>query len=147
VIYLKIIGKPKLLDRLVDRYGLRDFIPERFLMSETIIPVTNMDELSVNSQLQKTSASGVNRTDNYTVPDGKRWVIKEVTVERSYTGNNQLRLTIDSNLGVIYAENTTGLYRSSDITLNQGDCLDIICNTGTTGTITTCIVYIETDVF
>lgn len=87
---MKKILDARILDRLVERFKLRNLTGETFALSETVQPTTNIDEAAkeVRYSYFDATTSGTGNILLATVPDGERWEIewaRIVAISGTYT--------------------------------------------------------------
>lgn len=93
---------------------------------------------------QTTLTSTTARTDNYTVPAGKKWLVHFAGFDRPNAAGCRYNLTLNS----VYfnfdtsASGTTGK-STFQFTLNAGDSVQVDALTGSSGNILTYIIYDE----
>jgi hypothetical protein len=100
-----------------------------------------------NSEIlnQLTTGTATSRTDTYTVPAGKYWILKKMYYYRANAGNNNLYLEIDSintnfHLGLSQIQFEENI---NNIRLKAGDSVIFTMQTGTSGDIITSLYYEE----
>ena len=143
------IKKP-IFGRLLNRFGIAQGSSPALYMGDTVVPVTSADELTKKITGQRTSSSTTARTDTYTVPAGKRWLMLFASFERSNTGTGYVYLQVD-NTGFDQMVNTWATATNAafsfpaGVYLKQGDYVKIQCDSGTSGGINTNVIYMEED--
>ena len=152
----KKINKARIIARLTSRFSLQRSEDEPFELTETVMPITNVDELvKITKAVERVVAhTAVGWVTAHTVPSGKKWkLICLIAAVTSGTG------TIDE-LGIIPL-GYTGTYRpaliklatpvatmrftaeNKDIILNEGDKIDIYFAVHSVNGNLTCAVLIE----
>ena len=84
----KEITKAFIIQQIEDKFKLRDFEPEKFLFSETVIPVYNI-EPHLSAWEVKASTVNITSAEAYTfftVPDTERWTLRSYQLLFQATG-------------------------------------------------------------
>lgn len=83
---MKEVSTPLITERLIDRFSLRDFVPQKFMLIEQIQPVTNIDELLKIPKIYSFPEVAITSTGPktlLTVPNDKRYHIKAIRVDNT----------------------------------------------------------------
>lgn len=114
------------------------------------VNVSASNRLEVNNVTdlvaQKTAGTATSRTDAYTVPTGKYWILKTANFNRTNAGANHIQVTIDSTSYNVYIGATTETITNYDLLslrLKAGDTVSCLATTGTSGNIESHITYEE----
>ena len=104
---------------------------------------------SKDVKVQENTASGTSRTDTYTVPAGKYWILKRTNIYRGATGQVNQYLKIDSTNRQFNFFSATGgtnyVENIQDIRLKAGDAYVVNFNAGSSGVLYSTVYYEEYD--
>ena len=88
-------------------------------------------------------------THNYTVPSGKRWVIKAMTVRREFTGLNDIRVKDQAAGEIVYLHSTDSTMSNHQppnrLSLPSGWAIEAKINTGVSGWVVSELLVEEED--
>ena len=78
----KEITKAKILQEIQDKFRLREFLPEKFLFAETVIPVYNIEKHTQTWVITRKSvtATGTGGILLRTVPENEQWALRAYDV-------------------------------------------------------------------
>lgn len=147
----KKINRVRVIQRLTDRYQLTQLGTDTiFTLNESVQPVTLVDELLATPRGQKTSGSASSRTDTYTVPQGKVWIMKNMYMERSNGQSMRTDVVIDGvSYGVDEDPSATATRYSypfpANFKVKAGDSVNAVFGSGTSGNMISHILYEELD--
>lgn len=132
--------------RLEQRFKLEDLYPEIFQLLELVIPVTNIDELTKDLDIQ--TLAGIDTTSTgyktlFTIPSGERWTLKVVRLLRTAGVAAQMSdiaitlpdsavatpIPITSATGAASQTHRAGIGFPIDISLDERDVLSAYCST------------------
>jgi len=133
----KEITKTILLQRLVDRFGLREFTPSKFLLDETVIPTFDVHSDLEHWQsyyMNTGTITGIGAQSIIIVPDTVRWHLRaysvtfvsgSVTVAGVYIKRKDSRDATDFSYLDLTAAQSTAYLRTlpEAVTLEPGDRL------------------------
>lgn len=138
-----------IIGKLIDKFKLEQGMgSDKLYLNETISPVFEVDSILFDTKGDTKTGTAASRTDVYTVPTNKYWILKNLGVGRGNAGGVSFQLVINGVSYIIEDVNsatrqyTTGL----NIKINPGDAVKIVCGSGTSGAITSYIVYQEYEV-
>lgn len=153
---MKKINLIKIWDRLRSRFDLSDLQLELPTLSETVVPTTNVDDLlkTTKVSLVTSAVSATGFVTFLTVPAGKRYVIKNVLMNKSSGTWTFDRLAITKDTVQVYYDlvGSGVTFKRWDIPisfkLDPGDSLQFYVDSYTgAGNMGTHIVYDEEDAF
>jgi hypothetical protein len=135
------------LDQILkDRFNLDRSDPFSLRALHLNLLTTDLDSLLTESKAQSTSTTATDASDTYTVPAGKRWKVKLLTIDRQNAGTNEIYFS-ETALGpdVKVAEDVASIFTTvqTDIILDEGQSVTLAPGTGTSGVIITQIWYEE----
>lgn len=105
----------------------------------------NTSLLANNCKGQRTTAAGTSRTDTYTVPAGKYWIVRSVHALRTVTQAIDMYFTI-SSVNYVFQNVASGLSLNASplsIRLEAGDSVVIAFTAAASGDLNSYIVYEE----
>jgi hypothetical protein len=147
------IKKP-IATQLYKRFNVSQDSPFLYL-GDTVIPITNADELTKTNKSQKTTGTATTRTDTYTVPVGKRWIMIDAgwtgnfTVGDCYWAVNFNDGNGDQTIYYVASAQDSGASRGGlyvrGVTLLPGNSFTVIRATAASGSIISNILYQEED--
>ena len=149
---MKKVNKARIWDKLNNRFLLSDWQSEPPTMSEQIIPVTDVNELTRDTKIAQHAddlSTGTAYVTYFTVPEGKRWTLLGF-VRASSAGNTKVRLRID---GEPFELTTSGTAYERNISMNpiplkEGDIIQMKGTANVSDTnINLQIIYIEEDAY
>ena len=133
-----------------NKLGLEVVKNEGIYVPPTLQLTKTVNEVYQQTKAQEISSSVANRTDTYTVPDGKRWTIIAFSLGRANAATATMDLiiagvtyTIQRSNGAVSQMNLTDVV--STIVLDAGDSIQCVAGAAGAGTITTDLIYIEED--
>ena len=132
----KEITKARVLQEMQDKLLLREFIPEKFLFSETVTPVYNIEQHLEQwwQNYIEASVTGIGIKYFYAVPEDERWHLKRydvVFMSGAFTiaGVYIRRRNRDPSDAYMYLDLTaaqnTSYHHETDVVLTAGDTLNI----------------------
>ena len=142
-----LISKP-IFSRLAKRYDIRQAASESMESGQVLVPVTNADELLRIAKGSSTTApNNTARTDTYTVPNNKKWILYWATCARANTGDNIIDLQISGSRYTITRNTASTLLNVAlnQIPLSAGDSVIIEMQAGTSGALYSYVFYAEED--
>lgn len=144
-------NKP-LFAKILQRFSAAQGSTSSLYVGDVIMPILDVSALTqrLNSLYYSTTAAAGNST--ISPPQGKQYIIKMAYAERANAGAIALDLITPNSAGTaqnIYntpATTTLMTWNAPDgLLLNPGDQFGVKFSAGTSGTITSTIVYIEVD--
>jgi len=142
---MKLINETVLLNKLVNRFSLEDYIKQPFLLAETIVPVTNIDKVALATKNIKTTSTATTATHIHFPPKGHRWIIEAVRLERANTGVMYINIRGDGSVDHRVAY-TSGLELSQPnlhLTIDYPHGLNLEFGAGTSGVLISVFHYTE----
>jgi hypothetical protein len=144
---MKKVNNFRLITALDDNFDLTDIDREVFTLHESIQPVTIVDPALRTTTADTTTTSAASDNHVYTVPAKKTWFIKSASAGRANSGNVSLVITIGGTaVSFELLSGVTGTQKfdvSQEIRLDAGDSADFSFATGTSGNLTSYIIYEE----
>lgn len=152
------INKARIMQRLASRFMLTRLVDETFQITETILPITNVDSLLSDGKLKQstTSITGNGDFKVYTVPAGKRWRVKFISTNRA-SGTFQfyryrLKDVSEAVTMTVYVFTSTASETikefSTELWLEESDEIYVGCDTySVTGNLTCNLSIIEEDAY
>jgi len=137
--------------KLLQRFNAVQGAQSPLYIGDVVTPVINVNELTqrLNSKWSNTTAVAAALTLD--VPVGKQYIVKMASCKRANAGDIELEMLLPNGVGtaqsVYFTVGGTLLnWTAPDMfILNPGDQFSIKCQTGTSGSITLAIVYLEVD--
>jgi hypothetical protein len=137
-----------IFSKLQTKLALQQTNQPKLFLSDAIIPVVDVDFILAQTKAQQVSSTATTRTDVYTVPQGKFWKVKSVSMNRANTGALDVYCGIDSAANCHIAATATSTLTAvliNDLKLKGGDTISLNAQSGTSGTIILSITYEEYD--
>lgn len=141
------ILKP-LFQKLYKKLNLSSATEANLYMGETCVPIVDIDKVLCRTNVQRTSATGTTRTDVYTCPVGKYWLLKTAAFSRDNAGSFQILASIRGQATYAFpvgASATSYFTELYNIKLEEGDSISLAFNSGTSGNLSSDLLYEEYD--
>ena len=89
-----------------------------------------------------TTGTATDRNDAYTVPAGKKWIVREIRFARAQAGSCSLNMDIDgTSVTVDQGITVTAFIYTNPFMLRAGDIVTMQFHAGTSGSLTSTIIY------
>jgi len=113
----------------------------------TISGGVNVTDERSNAEGQSTSGNATDRTDTYTVPANKYWILKLARWYRANSQNVSVNIEIDGTQYPIRTDIncTAGDMQLQNIKLKAEDAIIVYFSTGTNGSLKSSVIYEEYD--
>lgn len=140
------VQKP-IYSKLADRFRIKQGF-QRLELADKLVPITNADSLLNITKGQTTSAAATSAFHDYTVPTGKKWYLRSIHTERANSGAIYFRISIGGTYYDFDGTSATTRYKPNvlGIEVKAGSIVRISFDTGTSGTLTSWIIYDEADI-
>ena len=134
------------------RFKLVRSMDEVFALSETVTPITNVDELLRRPQIAALDTDDIDATHTFTVPVGKRWLFRAISSYRVEAGGiihymrNELGAGYDIRLGSNSSANVLNEF-ITPVIMDAGWSVRAVYGEGVSGPISTRILFEEEDAY
>ncbi len=149
---MKKVNFARIIQRLVQRFKLTRSVDEELTLQEVIVPTTDIDSMLRSLKTGILSTTGTDVTHVFTVPAGKRWVLKAISWIRTITGTASVLLVNIDESFVYITQNATALTgdantKLNDISIDEGWSVWVVHGTSASNDMDTQLLYEEEDAF
>lgn len=148
---MKQFHKPELDERIRGLLDVRNPTggPTPQQISDEVVKTLDVADILGTVKHARTTGTATARNDQYEVPEKKRWRLLHASIVRAETGTNDFYLSVDGTTAYLDRLATAVFSKWEPKTLfyiQAGHKVGCQSNTGTSGTITSDLVYIEQDI-